>query len=251
MARQAASCVCAGLQIGDEQYRELALRQVAGVASHAGEDTLPTEREMLGMVMTGGETYQKYLEPIRPLDFYDAKGAVEAALEAVGFASVEFRAEEVSHLRPGQTAAILIDGGVIGYLGRLNEPISAGYKFRSPVFVAEIDIDAVLNRNLTNVAYRSLPRFPSVVRDVSFLVTRDISFDDVRSAVIDQGSELCRNIGFVDVFEGKGVEVGKRSLTVRLEYRSDERTLVEDEVANAHAQILKVLDETLGIVPRT
>jgi phenylalanyl-tRNA synthetase beta chain len=236
----------------NHQRRDLKLFEIGKVfAAQKTEDHLPREREMFGLAITGGETLQKCLEPIRPLDFYDAKGAVEAALEAVGFPSVEFRAEDVHHLRPGQSAGIYIDGGLVGFLGRLNEAISSGYKFRNPVFVSEIDLDAVLARNLAGVYSRPLPKYPSVMRDVSFLVGRDMTFDDVRSAVIDQGSELCRNIGFVDVFEGKGVEPGKRSLTVRLEYRSDERTLVEDEVASVHGQILESLRNTMGIVPRS
>ncbi len=233
------------------QRRDLKLFEMGKVfAASFTEDKLPTEREFFAIAITGGETYQKYLEPVRPLDFYDAKGAVEAALEAVGFPSVEFRTDDVSHLRPGQSAGIYIDGGHVGFFGRLAEGTAASYKFRSPVFVAEVDMDAVLSRNTSPIVYRPLPKYPSVIRDVSFLVDRRTTFDDIRAAVIDHGTELCRNIGFVDIFEGKGVEDGKRSLTVRLEYRSDERTLVEDEVAEVHQQIVSSLENTLGIRPR-
>lgn len=235
----------------NHQRRDLKLFEVGKVfAARQSEDSLPTEREMFGIVMTGGETLQKHVEPVRQIDFYDAKGAVEAALEAVGFPAAEFRAAEILHLRPGQSAEILLDGGIVGYLGRVNENISSGYKFRTPVYVAEIDLESVLSRNVPGVFYRPLPKYPSITRDVSFLIGRDRTFDDIRSAVIDQGLELCRNVGFVGIFEGKGVEAGKRSLTVRLEYRSDERTLVEDEVASAHGAIIETLSNTLGIVPR-
>lgn len=236
----------------NHQRRDLKLFEIGkAFASNSGEGGLPTERELLTLAITGGETYQKYLEPARPLDFYDAKGALEAALEAVGFPSVEFRAEDFIQLRRGQSAAVFIDGGKIGTIGRLSESISVSYKFRNPVFVAEIDLDAVLSRNMAQIYYHPLPKYPSIVRDVSFLVDRSTTFDDVRTAVIDHGSDICRNIGFVDIFEGKGVEDGKRSLTVRLEYRNDERTLVDEEVAAAHGQIIEALGNTLGIVPRT
>ncbi|MGD9561044.1 MAG: phenylalanine--tRNA ligase subunit beta [Pyrinomonadaceae bacterium] len=235
----------------NHQRRDLKLFELGKVfAAASGENELPTEREMFGIAMTGGEMQQKHLEPVRPLDLYDAKGAVEAALEAVGFPGLEFRSVEVEHLRPGQTASIAIDGGIVGYLGRLSDPIAGVYKFRTPVYVAEIDLESVLTRNVAGVFYRPLPKYPSVTRDVSFLVGRDTTFDDIREAVIDQGLELCRNVGFVDIFEGKGVEEGMRSLTVRLEYRSDEKTLVEDEVAAAHGKILETLGNTLGVVPR-
>ncbi len=235
----------------NHQRRDLKLFEIGKIfANSAGENSMPAEREVFGLAITGGELLQKHLEPVRALDFYDAKGAVEAALEAVGFPSAEFRVSEIDHLRLGQSAGVYIDGGLVGSVGRLNEAISASYKFRAPVFVAEIDLEAVLARNTAGVFYHPLPKYPSVVRDVSFIVGRDTTFDTVRDAVVDQGSDICRNIGFVDVFEGKGVADGKRSLTVRFEYRSDERTLVEDEVADAHGRILETLGNTLGIVPR-
>lgn len=236
----------------NHQRRDLKLFEIGKVFAASGsEDGLPTEREVFSIAVTGGDTLQKYLEPTRPLDFYDAKGAVEAALEVVGFPSPEFRAEEVRHLRPGQAAGIYIDGGKIGTIGRLSESIAANYKFRNPVFVAEIDLDAVLSRNTDAILYHPLPKYPSIVRDVSFNVGRETTFDDVRSVVIDHGSDLCRNVGFVDIFEGKGIEDGKRSLTVRLEYRNDERTLVDEEVSAVHAKIMESLSNTLGIVPRS
>jgi len=235
----------------NHQRRDLKLFEIGkAFAAESCESGLPKERELFAIAVTGGETFQKHLEPARQLDFFDAKGAVEAALETVGFPSVEFRAEDSAHLRPGQSAAILIDGGKIGTIGRLNEPLSSQYKFRGPVYFAEIDLDAVLTRNPSAAFYRPLPRFPSVVRDVSFIIDRKTTFDDIRSAVIDHGAEICRNIGFVDVFEGKGVDPDKRSLTVRLEYRSDERTLVEDEVGKVHSSILAALNNSLGISPR-
>lgn len=236
----------------NHQRRDLKLFEIGKVFAASGsEDGLPTERELLSIAITGGEMLQKHVESTRALDFYDAKGAVEAALDAVGFPSPEFRAEDVKHLRPGLAAGIYIDGGNIGTIGRLSESIATRYKFRNPVFVAEIDLDAVLSRNTSPVLYYPLPKYPSIVRDVSFLVGRDTTFDDVRSVVIDHGADICRNLGFVDIFEGKGVEDGKRSLTVRLEYRNDERTLVDEEVAAVHTQILESLSSTLGIEPRS
>ncbi len=235
----------------NHQRRDIRLFEIGkAFAAGQGEDNLPAERELFSMVLTGGDLLKKRLSATRALDFYDAKGAVEAALDAVGFESVEFRNAEAKHLRAGQTAAIYIDGGCIGTIGRLNEEISANYKFKQPVFLAEVDLDAVFSRNTTPILYRPLPKYPSIIRDVSLLVDRATTFEDIRAAVIDHGTEICRNVGFVDIFEGKGVEEGKRSLTIRLEYRSDERTLVDEEVSGVHESILESLSKTLGIEQR-
>ena len=235
----------------NHQRRDLRLFEIGKVfAASPGEDNLPVERELFSIALTGGDVLKKRMMATRILDFYDAKGAVEAALDAVGFESVEFRNADVKHLRSGQTAAIYIDGGCIGTIGRLNEEISAEYKFKQPVFLAEVDLDAAFSRNTSPILYRPLPKYPSIIRDVSLLVNRTTTFEDIRAAVIDNGAEICRNVGFVDIFEGKGIEESKRSLTIRLEYRSGERTLVDDEVTTVHESILQSLRKTLGVEQR-
>lgn len=235
----------------NHQRRDLRLFEIGkAFATGTGEDNLPVERELFSLALTGGDALKKRMMATRPLDFYDAKGAVEAALDAIGFESVEFRDASVKHLQTGQTAAIFIDGGCIGTIGRLNEEIAADYKFKQAVYLAEVDLDAVFSRNGNPVRYQPLPKYPSIVRDVSLLIDRATTFEDIRAAVIDHGAEICRNVGFVDIFEGKGVEDGKRSLTIRLEYRSGDRTLIDDEVATVHEGILESLSKTLGVEQR-
>jgi phenylalanyl-tRNA synthetase beta chain len=77
-----------------------------------------------------------------------------------------------------------------------------------------------------------------------------VSFGSIRDAIREAGVELVRNVTFVDVFEGKGLGENERSITVGLEYRSDERTLVEEEVNSAHEKLMQSLETTLGIRPR-
>jgi phenylalanyl-tRNA synthetase beta chain len=86
-----------------------------------------------------------------------------------------------------------------------------------------------------------------VIRDISFVADRGVSFAAIRDAVISQNAELIRNIEFVDVYEGKEFSENERSLTVRLEYRSDERTLVENEVDEVHRGIVDSIVDVLGI----
>src|SRR5690606_2619482 len=126
----------------------------------------------------------------------------------------------------------------LGTVGRLNEELSADYKFKQPVYVAEIDLQALLETEPETPVYRPLPRYPAVVRDVSFLVKREMTFAAVCEAARAANVELLRSTDFVDVFEGKGMAADERSLTVRFKYRSDERTLVEEEVDLAHADVL-------------
>ena len=100
------------------------------------------------------------------------------------------------------------------------------------------------------VNYRPLPRFPAVVRDVSLITKRNLPFTDITDAVRSIAGELFRSVAFVDIYEGKGIAADERSLTIRLEYRSDDRTLTEDEVNAEHERIISGLESRLGIKPR-
>jgi len=162
-----------------------------------------------------------------------------------------FISDEISHLRAGQSASISINGKNVGSIGRLSEELSADYKFKQPVYVAELDLQTILDEETSPVLYRSLPKYPSVIRDVSFLVARTITFDEIRNSIVEQRRELCRSIKFVDIYEGKGIGADERSLTIRLEYRSDERTLIEAEVDEVHGQLVESVEQDLNIRRRS
>ena len=235
----------------NHQRKDVRLFEIGkAFAAKRGEDILPTEKELFTVVLTGGEITQGRTMPVRDLDFYDVKGAVEAALDSIGLPSADFVAEDVKHLRKGQSASVSIGGKKIGYLGRVSDEIAAGYKFRQPVYLAEIDLETALAEKLDPVLYSPLPKYPSIVRDVSLLVKRSASFADIRGIITGQAPEICRSIEFVDIYEGKGMADDERSITIRLSYRSDERTLIESEVDTVHQQIIGNLQERLGLRQR-
>jgi phenylalanyl-tRNA synthetase beta chain len=214
-------------------------------AARTGE--LPDEREALALVLTGGAVEEcRAGAASRELDFYDLKGALEAAADALGVASLEFEEAEARHLREGQAARVLVDGEVVGSLGRLAEGVAAGYKFRQPVFVAELNFGALLGAAERRVRYQPLARFPSVVRDISLVADRRVAFAAMRRAVLELGFEDCRGVSLVDVYEGANLPEGRRSLTLRVEYRADERTLRDEEVDEMHARVVGTLETSFG-----
>ena len=154
------------------------------------------------------------------------------------------------HLRLGQSADIKVNGETVGYLGRLSDEISATNKFRQPVFVAEVNLDLILDSDVKTVVYKPLPKFPGITRDVSFIVKRNDAYADLVAELKMLTGGLFRNIEFVDIYEGAGIAEDERSLTVRLEYRSDDRTLTEAEVEGLHDQIIGKIGEKLGVHPR-
>ena len=235
----------------NQQNRDVKLYELGKVFSASQiESGLPNERELLAMIVTGNETLENKAMPLRELDFYDAKGALETAVAAINAPVLEFTAKDARHLRKGQSAEIKSNGKIVGTIGRLNDEIADVYKFKQPVFVAEIDLQTILNEQQPAVLYYPLPIYPSVVRDVSLLAKRNVSFAEIRKTIESENYELLKRIEFVDVYEGKGIGDDERSITIRLEYRSDERTLLEEEVEAVHARILRKLESDSGAKQR-
>lgn len=235
----------------NQQNRDVKLYELGKVFSAStAENDLPNERELLAVIVTGNETRENKAMPVRELDFYDAKGALETAFAAINSPALEFTAKDAKHLQKGQAAEITSNGRSIGTIGRLSDETAQNYKFKQPVFVAEIDLQTLLGEPPPTILYCPLPIYPSVVRDVSLLAKRSVSLAEIVKSIESENFELLKRIEFVDVYEGKGISDDERSLTIRLEYRSDEKTLLEEEVGAVHAQILRVLESKLDAKQR-
>ncbi|MDQ4122809.1 MAG: phenylalanine--tRNA ligase subunit beta [Acidobacteriota bacterium] len=232
------------LNFGERNIRLFEIGKI--FAGRGGIGELPTEKEAFAIVVTGGEIHAGKAEPIRELDFYDAKGVLEAAVSVMHLPELQFRTAGAKHLREGQAAEILFGNETIGSIGKLTDSIAQEYKFRQPVFVAELDLEKLLKSTPAPILYKPLPRHPSMLRDVSLLVKRSISFGEIRAFIESLNVEHWRRVEFVDVYEGKGVADDERSLTLRFEFRADDRTLREEEAESAQAHILQAIEEKFG-----
>lgn len=223
--------------------RDISLYELGRVFRASKNGELPEEREALAMFATGGVLEADKAAPIRDFDFDDLKGAVESARSALKLPAFDYHADNIKHLRPGQAAAVTINGQRIGSLGRLAEAVASSYKFRQTVFVAEIDLTALLGIEELPVLYSPLPRFPSIVRDVSLLVDRKVTVAELLRAANQQEVENSAGAMFVGVYEGEGIAAGKRSITLRFEYRAADRTLRDEEVDELHWPVVKALQK--------
>lgn len=207
---------------------------------------LPKEREVVCLLLTGEENLESSVSSSRRLNFYDLKGVVDAGVDSLNLAPLNYSPKMIAHLQPGQSAELTHGDQKLGTIGKLNSELSLKYKFKQPIFVAEINLQKLLQINQKSTIYKPLPIYPSVSRDVSLQIKRKISFNEIQNEVKSVASGICRKIEFVDVFEGKGMKENECSITIRLEYRSDEKTLTEKEVQESHEKILSALKDNLG-----
>lgn len=231
--------------------RDVLLFEIGRIFALSKPGELPQEAPALALVATGGALEENRVQAERELDFFDLKGALETAVDWMNLSPLSFTKTSAKHLRAGQAAQIkLADGSEIGTIGRLAEGVAASYKFRQPVYVMELDLAALLNGPAKVVQYSALPRYPSVMRDLSLLLSRTISLEEILSTVRNQTVADCRSVRLVGTFEGGSIPASKRSVTLRIEYRSDERTLRDDEVEERHSQLTSSLLERFAAEQR-
>lgn len=222
--------------------RDVRLYESGRVFAQTTSGELPSERESLTLIATGGLIEASRAQPARETDFYDLKGALETAVTAMNLGPLVFEAAAVRHLQPGQAAVVgLADVNVIGSIGRLAETVAATYKFRQPVYVAELDLTQLLTSAGLAVQYQPLPRYPSVVRDVTLLLDRQVSVGELLHEITTKNVPDCRGATFVGTYEGKNIPAGKRTVTLRVEYRADDRTLRDEEIEERHRDLIDSL----------
>jgi phenylalanyl-tRNA synthetase beta chain len=218
------------------------LFEIGRIFASSGNEELPLEREALALIATGSIQEEGRAQGSKEVDFYDLKGALEAAIDAMKLGPVNFAGRQFKHLREGQSAAIVLaNGTAIGNIGRLSEAIAANYKFRQPVYIAELDLTALLESQARTIQYQPLPRYPSVVRDITLLVARDIRFSELRETIQSQKLADYAGVKLVGTYEGKNIPEGQRSITLRIEFRSDERTLRDEEVEQRNRELIDSL----------
>ena len=231
--------------------RDVRLFEIGRIFSILKTGELPHETLALGLVAMGGAVEEDRAQAERELDFFDLKGALEAAVDWMNLSPLSFAQTSARHLRVGQSAQIKTgDGTAIGTIGRLAEGIAGSYKFRQPVYVLELDLGALLSGPEKLIQYSPLPRYPSVTRDISLLVNRNVALDEIFAAVKQEQVGDCRSVKLVGTFEGGNIPPAKRSVTLRLEYRSDERTLRDEDVEEYHSRLTSRLLETFAAEQR-
>jgi phenylalanyl-tRNA synthetase beta chain len=231
--------------------RDVRLFEIGRVFGISRDGEVPDEPLALAMIATGAAVEENKAQADREIDFFDVKGAVEAAVDWMNLSPLSFAQTSARHLRVGQSAQIKTgDGTAIGTIGRLAEGIAGSYKFRQPVYILELDLGALLSGPEKLIQYSPLPRYPSVTRDISLLVNRNVALDEIFAAVKQEQVGDCRSVKLVGTFEGGNIPPAKRSVTLRLEYRSDERTLRDEDVEEYHSRLTSRLLETFAAEQR-
>ena len=189
---------------------------------------------------------QVHQKKTNSIDFYDVRGDLESLFSLTG-KPLNFivRACEHPALHPGQSAEIVRDNEVIGFIGRIHPNLAKKYDLPLMTFLFELDLDDVCTGYVPE--YQTVSKFPSVSRDIALLVPAEVSTGSVLAFIRSIDCKDLRDVQLFDVYVGEGVEVNKKSVAVKLTFQRADRTLTDDEIETYTSLVLKKLTEEFQI----
>ena len=222
---------------------------IASEAKQSQEEReLPQEREVLCAVLSGARAELSWQADKEPLDFFDAKGMVENILNQLGLkASFDIGDDEI--LFPGRGANIIVEDDKVGIVGDLHPKVTQAFELSDTICLIEVDLEKLLTK-LTGIReYQSIPRFPSVSRDIALVVDEQVSYGRVEEII--QSFPLVTNVTLFDLYRGEQIAEGKKSFAIRIVYQSPSHTLTDEEVDKTQEQMLGRLHQELGATLRS
>ena len=216
----------------------------------ARERDLPEERQMAVGAMSGPRFPASWLAQQADMDFYDAKGALEAMLAETGIEAA-FEPGEDAVMHPGKTARVMVSGKQVGVVGEVHPSTLQGFDMEDEtVAMFEVDLQALFEAASAGpAAYAPVSRFPQAERDIALIVDESASSVSIRQ-IIDRHKLVATSLPF-DIYTGEGVPDGKKSVAYRIVFQSERATLTSEAIDRAQGDILRQLQRRLGAELRT
>jgi phenylalanyl-tRNA synthetase beta chain len=181
------------------------------------------------------------------VDYFDLKGIVENILSSIGVSGVSFEREsENRSFHPGKTASINIKKKTAGILGEVHPDVAENYGIDARCYIAELNLDVLYELSDIERKYKALPKFPAVTRDMALLVDDSVLVQEIENIILKQGGSIVEKIKLFDVYKGKQIPEGKKSIAYSITYRHEDKTLTDEEVSKVHDRIVRTLENKLG-----
>ena len=233
------------------QVNEVALFEMGRVFSTASGQS--REERRLAIALTGrrNPSFWKGDDREACFDVFDLKGMVEAFLDQFGLRGVTYSRRPESTALFLESALVQLGGKLaLGELGQALPAVARRYDLRHAVLLAELNLDQLLARRNAGRSFKPLPQFPSIRRDAAMLVAESVTHDSVLAAVRQSKPQNLESLELFDVFRGKNVPPGQKSMAYAFTYRHADRTLTDAEVNTAQEKLLAHFKQALGAVVR-
>ena len=234
------------LRRGTSQVKAFELGHV--YLARTGQE-LPLEAARLGIVLSGLRENQHWGRQNAPLDIYDLKGIVETILDICS-AECAWEAADYPVFAEGYAGTARQGESILARYGKASESVATGFDIEQEVFLAELDLDAILGVSREPRAFVAPSAFPPSLRDIAILVDGAVPGHAILESARGAGGKLLRSVDIFDVYTGKPIPPGKKSVALGLIFQSGDKTLTDKDTQKAWDNILKALEKEFAATLR-
>lgn len=211
----------------------------------------PEEIEHIAGAITGSMQAKSWNEKEKPVTFFDVKGIVEQYLKNVAVAGeVSYVADhDRQGMHPGRSADVLLDGDVIGFIGQIHPTTAEEFKIKE-TYVFELNLTKIIHAEKKLQHYDVISKYPAITRDIAILVNKEVSNTEVLNVINETKQKNLIKVELFDVYEGKNLEKGMKSLAYQFTYQDTNDTLQEDAINDEFSKVIKNLEEKLNVTVR-
>jgi len=230
---------------------DLKLFEIRRVYFPSDGEIMPREPLCIVGAVTGSRDGDGWSRPSEPVDFFDAKGIVETVLDVLDVGGVSWVTEKTeSYYHPGKSCRVFAGREQIGSVGELHPLVQKNFEIEKPVFCFELNFEKLVQLSRNKKTITAPSRFPDSTRDIAMLIPEELAAVKIVECIRAEKSKEIEHVQIFDVYRGKGVPEGYKSIAVRIRYRSFERTLAEEEIATLHKKIVANLTDKLKVTVR-
>lgn len=245
--------------LDDVQYNvarrntQIALYEVGRVfyQNENPKKNLPLEENHIAFALSGPWQTKDWQTATEKVDFYHAKGILDQLFEKLSVTDeIQYqRAQNMIDLHPGRSAYIYLGEELIGFVGQVH-PITAKAYDIPETYVAELNVEALIAASFGKFSFKAVSKFPSMSRDIAMLVSEKILNQEVISVIKQAAGRFLSDVAIFDVYQGKNIDLGFKSLAYSLIFTNPEATLTDDEVNKAMEKVTKALTENFSAIIR-
>ncbi|MGD0022519.1 MAG: phenylalanine--tRNA ligase subunit beta [Smithellaceae bacterium] len=218
---------------------DLKLFEVGKIFLQRKKSELPCEKTILAGLLAGNISDNLWGSK-KSVDFFDLKGCLENIFFDLKLKNYQYRSANTEpFLHPGKACAVYLDDLHMGYLGCVHPKILEKMDIKNNAYVFEINLDILVKRFGQSVLCKEISKFPTVTRDAAFVISSALEAGQMLNVVWNQHEDLLENVVIFDIYQGKEIPEGKKSIGLRFSYRAIDRTLTDTEINSVHDRIIR------------
>ncbi|HPR16867.1 MAG TPA: phenylalanine--tRNA ligase subunit beta [Candidatus Cloacimonadota bacterium] len=215
------------------------------------EEKLATEKWQVSGLMAGAFSPKYWKENAVDTDFFDMKGVIEEILESLALTKIKFAESSESYFQPGMAADIFIRNKKVGNLGKLDPKVLESFDIEQAVYSFDLNLtDVFAFCQFADPVFRDIPKFPPVLRDLSFIISKDVKYEDIAKTIKAINPGIISQVELFDEYTGKNIPEGSHSLTFSVVFSSDTKTLTDEVVNKIFQNVINKLKQDFHIEMR-